>query len=168
MKIAVAHLERADFPVIREWIDTKVFPIFREPIDDGQLEMLLTQSKDGRLTDLGLKAVDEDTGQALGFVHVVLDWKNELGHIQQILIGSPELRRQVVGSVLMQHTLGVLFGDHRLHRVQLFVDEVNPSAIAFYKKMGFQVDGFMRESRKVGDTFEGWYCMSLLEREWDA
>jgi len=166
MQLAIAELERADFPIIRGWIDPKIFPIFHPPITDEQLERLLTRREDGRLTDLGLKAVDVDAGSPVGLVHVVLNWENEYAHIQQILVGSPELQRQGIGSALMRNVLEVLFDQHGFHRVQLFVDEDNVAAFDFYRKHGFQVDGFMRESRKVGDEFEGWYCLSMLDREW--
>lgn len=161
----VTALERRDFPVIREWIDPKLFPIFHAPIGDDQLERLLTRSRDGRLTDLGLKAVD-DAGAALGFVHVVIDRANEMGHIQQILVGEPGLRRRGVGSAMMRQALRICFEEHRLHRMQLFVDEDNEGAVAFYKKQGFHTDGLMREARKVGNSFLGWYCMSMLQSEW--
>lgn len=162
----ITDLERRDFPVIREWIDPKLFPVFRAPIGDDQLERLLTRHQEGRLTHIGLKATD-DGGCAIGFVHVVLDWGNELGHIQQMLV-QPWLRRQGVGAALMQHTLRVCFEEHGLHRMQLFVDEDNGPAVAFYRKQGFQADGLMREARKAGSRFISWYCMSMLQSEWSA
>jgi uncharacterized protein len=163
----ITDLERNDFPVIREWIDPNLFTIFHAPIDDDQLERLLTRQRDGRLTDLGLKLTD-DTGKPLGLVHVVFDWANELGHIQQILVGDPGRRRQGVGSAMMQHTLRLCFEEHRLHRMQLNVWEDNEPAVAFYRKQGFHTDGLMREARKIGDRFIGLYCMSMLRREWVA
>jgi len=165
-RMVITDLERCDFPVIRGWIDPSLFRIFRAPIGDDQLEGLLSKRSDGRLTDLGLKAVD-DTGSAIGFIHVILDWANDLGHIQQILVGEPGLRRQGAGSAMMQHALGVCFDEHRLHRIQLFVDEGNEPALAFYRKQGFHTDGFMRESRKIGDRFVGWYGLSMLQSEWN-
>jgi len=161
----IADLERRDFDFIRPWIDPHLFRIFRKPVGDNQLEKLLTRSKDGKLSDIGLKAVD-DSGEAVGFVHVVLDWANELGHIGQILVGEEGRRRKGIGSALMQHTLRVCFEEQGLHRVQLFVDEGNQGAIAFYRKHGFQVDGFMREAHKIDGKFVGWYCMSMLRTEW--
>lgn len=165
MRITIANLERKDFPIIREWIDPGRFRIFHSPIGDDQLERLLTAYGDGRVRDLGFKAVDE-SGQAVGFIHVVLDWANEIGHIQQILVGEPGRRRQGVGSAMMEHTLRVCFEEYRLHRVQLFVDEDNEAAVAFYRKQGFHTDGLMREAQKIGERFLGWYCMSMLVREW--
>jgi len=52
--------------------------------------------------------------------------------------------------------------------VQLFVDEGNEETVAFYRKQGFYTDGLMREAQKIGERFVGWYCMSMLEGEWDS
>lgn len=161
----IVELECRDFSSIREWIDPGLFRVFHAPVDDDQLERLLTRHRDGRMTDLGLKAVD-DAGRILGFIHVILDWANELGHIQQILVGEPGQRRQGVGSAIMEYTLRVCFEEQRLHRMQLFVDEENEGAVAFYRKQGFHADGLMREAEKIGDRFVSWYCMSMLEGEW--
>lgn len=164
--MTITELDRCDFPTIRDWIDPDLFRAFRAPITDEQLEKLLTRRRDGRLTDLGLKAAD-DTGRVLGLVHVVFEWTNDLGHIQQILV-EPASRRHGVGCELMRHTLGVCFEEHRLHRMQLFVKEDNQPAVAFYRKMGFHADGLMRDAWKIEDRYFSWYCMSMLQPEWNG
>ncbi len=165
--MTIAELQAADFPIIRDWIDPGLFRNFRAPIGDDQLQRLLTRCGDrGIFTDLGLKAMD-DTGSVCGLVHVVFDWANELGHIQQMIV-SPCERRHGIGRALMHHTLAVCFNEHKLHRVQLFVDESNSPAVAFYRSQRFHTDGLMREATKVGSRFISWYCMSLLETEWSS
>lgn len=159
-------LARADFPIIRDWIDPSLFRTFRAPIDDSQLERLLTKGEAGRPTDLGIKAVQASTERVVGIAHVVIDWRNELVHIQQILVGPPELKRRGIGTRLMDHLLSTCFTDLGLHRAQLFVDEDNEPAFRFYRKLGFHTDGLMRDATKVGPTFKSWYCMSILEDEW--
>jgi len=164
--VTITELTRNDFPLVRPWIDPALFRIFRQPVDDGQLERLLTRGPADRPTDLGYKAVDS-AGKPVALAHAVLDWANELAHVQQIVVGDEHLRRQGVGGALMRHVLAACFGHHGLHRVQLFVDEGNDAARAFYGELGFQTDGLMRDAQKIGDRFVGWYCMSLLRGEWD-
>ncbi len=166
MKIALRPLKRSDFPVIRDWIDPKVFRIFKEPIDDTQLKILLTKHDNGKPTDLGISAVDIESGSIVGFLHVVIDWKNELAHIQQILVGIPEMRRQGFGAQMLNATLTKCFDELKLHRVQTFVDEENMPSISFFQNMGFKIDGLMRDAAKVEDRFLSWYCLSLLSSEW--
>lgn len=162
--MTITDLQRSDFPVLREWIDPNLFRVFRAPIGDDQLERLLTRQREGRTTDLGLKAIDGQD-HPVGFLHMVFDWANDLGHIQQILV-PPEARRQGVGRALVRHTLQACFGQHKLHRIQLFVEQDNEPAVAFYRKQGFHTDGLMREAWKVGDRHISWYCLSVLRSEW--
>ncbi len=100
-------------------------------------------------------------------MHVVFDWTGDIGHIQQILV-DPGLRRQGIGQALMRHTLRVCFEEHGVHRMQLFVEEPNTPAVAFYRKQGFHADGLMREAWKVKGRYISWYCMSMLRSEWNA
>jgi RimJ/RimL family protein N-acetyltransferase len=165
MEIRLEPLERTDFPVIRDWIDPRLFRIFEAPIDDAQLERLLPREEQGRPVDLGFKAVQIETGSILGFVHAVIDWKDDLVHIQQIIVSASE-RRGGIGTRLMDHLLAICFTDLGLHRAQLFVDEDNEPAVAFYRKLGFRTDGLMRDAAKVGSTYKSWYCLSILEDEW--
>ena len=168
MRIRVEHLKKVDFPIISDWLEPNLFPIFHSPVDDSQLERLLTKYDGERPTELGWKAVRTDNEEMVGLIHVVFDWKNEMAHIQQIIVGEPEMRRQGIETAMMEAMLEVCFRDHKLHRVQLFVDEDNETAIGFYRKLGFAADGLMREAKKVGDSFRNWYCMSVLVNEWSG
>lgn len=82
MRVTIRPMDRSDFPLIRDWIDTRLFRIFRDPIGDDQMEKLLTREEDGRPVDLGYVAVKKTGQDPVGFVHAVLDWKNELAHVQ--------------------------------------------------------------------------------------
>ena len=75
----------------------------------------------------------------------------------------PEFRGQGVGERLMRQTLEAArtFG---LHRVELTVREDNKNAIALYKKIGFDIEGLMRDAMKVDGVYESTYLMSLLFR----
>jgi len=165
MEIRIRRMERSDFPVIREWIDTSIFRIFRNPIGDDQMEKLLFREENGRPVELGYVAVRESKRDPVGFIHAVLDWKNELVHIQQVVSDGGH-RRKGVGTALMHHVMKIGFEDHRLHRVQLFVDDDNVPALELYRKLGFVSDGLMREATKREDGFVSWHCMSMLASEW--
>jgi ribosomal protein S18 acetylase RimI-like enzyme len=158
-------MERSDFPLIRDWIDTRLFRIFRDPIGDDQMEALLCREEGGNPVDLGYVAVEMTAQEPVGFIHAVLDWRNELAHIQQV-VSDPGHRREGVGAALMHHVMKICFDHHGLHRVQLFVDEDNEPALEFYRKLGFTSDGLMREATKRENGFVSWHCMSMLTTEW--
>ena len=165
MNILLKELETTDFPVVKNWIDPKIFRIFRSPIDDAQLTRLLTKYQDGIQTDVGKKAIDRGTGNLVGFIHAVLNLENEYAHIQQIVV-HPKMRHQGYGASILRSFLDICFQDYDLHRVQLCTDESNEAAILCYKKVGFQVDGLLRDMTKEKGGFLGEYIFSILDYEW--
>jgi len=164
--VRLETLERSDFPVVRPWIDPRVFRIFREPVDDAQLERLLTRHEDGRPVSLGYRIVRVPDSRLVGVAHVVIDWRNHLAHVQQIVVGDPALRNLGIGTAGLLLILGVCFDEIGLHRVQIFVDDDNPGAIACYRKAGFSDEGLMRDATKTDDGYVSWHSMSILEDEW--
>ncbi|MBN1459124.1 MAG: GNAT family N-acetyltransferase [Armatimonadetes bacterium] len=164
--IRLEPLEAGDFPLIRPWIDPRVFRAFREPVDDGQLERLLTRWENDRPTSLGYRIVIAADSRTVGLVHAVIDWRNDLAHVQQIVVGDPALRNSGIGTASLLQLLAVCFGEIGLHRVQIFVDDDNAGAIACYKKAGFAPEGLMRDATKTPDGYVSWYSMSILEGEW--
>lgn len=73
----------------------------------------------------------------------------------------PEFRGCGLGGRLMRQTLDAAraFG---LHRVELTVRQDNRSAIALYRKIGFETEGLMRDAIKVDDACENVVLMALL------
>ena len=73
----------------------------------------------------------------------------------------PEFRGQGLGGRLIRQTLDAArtFG---LHRVELTVRQDNRSAIALYRKIGFEIEGLMRDAIKVDDVCENVVLMALL------
>jgi len=167
MNIRLEQLERKDFAIIKDWIDLEIFHIFTASIDDDQLARLLTKEHDGILTEIGLRAVENDTENIIGLVHSIVDRENDLVHLQHIVV-DPEKRGRGNGSSILELFLELCFKTHRLHRVQLFTEENNKAAIACYKKVGFHIDGMLRDRIKIENGFLGTYIFSMLDNEWFA
>jgi len=166
IEIRLEELESKDFAHIRLWIDPCIFRIFRAPVDDDQLSRLLTKHADGKPISLGYRIVRTSDAAVIGLIHATIDWRNNLAHIGQIVVGDPALRGLGIGTDGLKRLLRVCFDDLGLHRAQIFVDEDNATAIACYQKAGFQVEGSMREASKVGDKYISWHSMSILADEW--
>ena len=73
----------------------------------------------------------------------------------------PAFRGQGLGKRLILRTLEAAraFG---LRRVELTVRENNASAIALYKKVGFEIEGLQRRAVHVDDADENVVCMAVL------
>ena len=78
------------------------------------------------------------------------------------------MRNRGIGTEGLLRLLGICFDEIGLHRVQLFVDEGNDSAIASYRKAGFSDEGLMREATRTERGYVSWHSMSILEQEWRA
>jgi RimJ/RimL family protein N-acetyltransferase len=166
IEIRLEELEYKDFSRIRAWIDPRIFRFFRAPVDDHQLNRLLTKQADGKPVSLGCRIVRSSDAEIIGLIHAAIDWRNNLAHIGQIVVGDPALRGLGIGTAALIAFLRICFDDLSLHRAQIFVDEENTAAITCYQKAGFKVEGLMREASKVGDTYISWHSMSILEEEW--
>ena len=62
--------------------------------------------------------------------------------------------------------MDICFAEHRLHRAQLVTDEDNPAAISCYEKVGFHLDGCLRELIKTESGYKDEYIYSVLREEW--
>ncbi|MBU1319900.1 MAG: GNAT family N-acetyltransferase [candidate division Zixibacteria bacterium] len=164
MQIQLEPLTRDNFPIIRDWIDPHVFHIFRAPVDDTQLEKLLSKESGGVLAEIGMRAVDPETHNIVGLLHSVLDWQNDCAHIQQIVV-DPVRRGKGYGSAILADFLQLCFDGHKLHRVQIFTEENNKAAMACYEKVGFQIDGLLRDRVKTEVGYLGTYVFSILSSE---
>ena len=164
--IRLEELGRSDFDIIRDWIDPRVFRKFHEPIDDEQLGLLLSRHEEGRPVSLGYRIAREQDGSPVGLLHSVVDWNNHLMHIGQMIVGDAASRGQGIGQAALRLLLPICFDELGLHRAQLFVDEDNARAIACYRKVGFQIEGLMREAARTDAGYVSWHSMSLLEDEW--
>ncbi len=166
IEIRLEEHKPEDFPRIRPWLDPRIFRVFRAPVDDDQLGRLLTVHADGKPISLGYGIVRVSDAEIIGLIHATIDWGNNLAHIGQIVVGDAVLRGSGIGTDGMTRFLRVCFDDLGLHRAQVFVDEDNAAAIACYRRVGFRVEGLMREATKVGSTYISWHSMSILEDEW--
>ncbi len=101
-------------------------------------------------------------GKVVGWCDVVPKSRPVHAHVGVLGMALlPEFRGQGVGERLMRQTLEAAraFG---LHRVELTVREDNKNATALYEKIGFEIEGLMRNAMKVDGVYENTYLMALL------
>lgn len=75
----------------------------------------------------------------------------------------PAYRGKGIGRKLMQRTIGAAFA-LGITRIELTVREHNTNAIALYKSLGFEVEGFHRNAVRIERQYENLYSMALLSR----
>ena len=85
--------------------------------------------------------------------------------LSRVLI-MPRNRNHGMASNMIEEVLSFGFKTLNLNRIGLGVFDFNKPAIHCYKKAGFALEGTLRESAKVGDSYWNCQLMSILRNEW--
>lgn len=94
------------------------------------------------------------------------DWKNR--HVEVGISLDRSVWGQGYGTDAMNVLVRVLFTEMNLHKVKLGVISHNPRAQRSYEKVGFKVDGRLRQEIYRGGTYHDLIQMSLLRSDWLA
>ncbi|MFC1525397.1 GNAT family N-acetyltransferase [Candidatus Latescibacterota bacterium] len=172
----MTHLEpfaKSDISRLTSWVIDADFllqwagPSFTFPLDKAQLKRHLAAAGGKEPGLLPYRAVEEKTGQVVGHVELAnINRRHGSAVLCRVLIGPPEARGRGLGREMVRQALQVAFDELGLHRVSLNVYTYNAAAIACYQSLGFQTEGTLRESTRVGDQYWSGHVMSLLEHEW--
>jgi RimJ/RimL family protein N-acetyltransferase len=151
---------------LAQWTGTA----FDYPLDRAQLVRHLTEARQETPVNFVFKALDPDTGRAIGHGELArIDAKNLSAALARILVGPSELRGRGIGEGIVRALLEIAFDHLSLHRVALNVFDFNQAAIRCYQKVGFKQEGVQREACKFGDEYWNVCIMGILEyeyREW--
>lgn len=70
------------------------------------------------------------------------------------------------GTEAMRLAIHYGFKTLNLHRIELTVFDFNPRAIHVYEKLGFKLEGTMRDTLHWEGKYHSEHIMSILEKEW--
>ena len=112
---------------------------------------------------------DPQSQRLIGYFEIgSIDVANHFGRLERFLIGPQTARGRGLGQAAVRVIEDQFFEDARFHRFELVVATDNLPAIACYQRAGFQVEGFLRESRSFGDEWRSVLIMGMLRSEWEA
>ncbi|AFU14042.1 Acetyltransferase, GNAT [Bacillus thuringiensis MC28] len=158
--IEVMAMWQEDSEYLRN-VDTDVaFPqSLQEIASDGLLKGRRSNS-----VSFMLRTLQDD--RLIGFVAIHgMEWNNRTG-LLAIGIGDANDRGKGYGREAIHLILKYAFYELNLHRIGLDVISYNKPAIALYKKIGFQMEGCMREAvQRDGKCFDR-IIMGILRDEW--
>ena len=86
----------------------------------------------------------------------------------QIRIGRTDARGAGIGTEACTLLLHHAFNDLNLHRVSLHVFDTNERAIRLYARIGFRVEGTLRESAFIDGRWINTVIMAVLREEYQA
>ncbi len=172
--VELQYFEQSDFGQLISWIRSPEFllqwggPGFSYPLDEQQLEHYLSEANTPDSKTLVFRVVDTDNGNVVGHISLgQIDRKNQSARIGKVLVGDPSIRGKVIGQCMMKAVLEIAFGNLKLHRVSLGVFDFNKPAIATYERVGFTLEGTLRDARRIGDEYWNICEMSILAHEWE-
>jgi RimJ/RimL family protein N-acetyltransferase len=155
------------------WIDSPeslmqwAGPVFKYPLTSQQLIQHFRSMDANPPESIGLAAIAGESLDLLGYVELSkIDMSNRMARVSRVIVGDPRRRGKGLGRTIVQGALTHAFEILRLHRVELSVFDFNQAAICCYLKLGFRIEGFARECRKVGGDYWSIYNMGILENEW--
>ena len=162
-----------DIGRLLDWIPSREFLLqwagigFRHPLDRRQLIDHIARAESEPQTELIFKALLQPEGEVIGHGELgSIDRENRSARLKRILVGPQEARRRGYGQKIVAELLGLAFGRLCLHRVELYVLDVNEAAIACYLNMGFHREGLIRDAYNIEGRFISYFIMSMLEDEW--
>lgn len=165
--ILLEKFDRSDFDRLISWIDSEESmiqfsgPIFNYPISHEQLDKYL--KADSRLV---YKAINTGSGEIIGHAELNnIDNKNKCARICRILIGDKQNRNKGFGKAIIKELIRIGFHDLQLHRLDLGVFEFNQQAIKCYKDCGFEIEGLLKDTTKMGDEYWSIYNMSIINKD---
>ncbi|MGG0151702.1 GNAT family N-acetyltransferase [Bacillus mycoides] len=168
--IKLSAIREADAEVMAMWqedseylrnVDTDLaFPQSLHEISNDEL----LKGRRSNSVSFMLRTVQDD--RLIGFVAIHgIEWNNRTG-LLAIGVGDGNDRGKGYGNEAIHLILKYAFYEMNLHRIGLDVISYNKAAIALYKKMGFQMEGCMREAVQRDGRYLDRIIMGILRDEW--
>lgn len=95
-----------------------------------------------------------------------IDTDNRSSSIR-IAIYDPKYFGKGYGTEAMRLAVDFGFKQANLHRIELGVYDFNPRAIHVYEKVGFTLEGTLRDTLFWEGEYHNEFIMSILEHEWE-
>lgn len=142
-------------------------PFFTFPLDRPQLQDYLASAAQLPPIRKIYRAVLSETGEVVGHIELNnMDFRNMAATVSKVLVGDPSRRGAGIGAQMVKSLLEIAFDQMHFHRMDLHVFDFNTPAVRCYEKMGFIIEGHLRDYRKVGNNYWSSYAMSILDSDW--
>lgn len=171
--IRLRALERNDLPCLKEWLNDA-------EVTDGLATFLpLSMADEEQWFDrmfhleqeekpLAIDLKEDGAWRLIGDVGFFnLEWTNRSAEFG-ILIGDKSVWNKGYGTESVRLLLKHGFETLNLHRIYLRVYATNPRARRSYEKVGFVLEGTLREAVYRHGRYSDIHIMSVLRSEWNT
>jgi len=172
--VRLEYFTKDDYDQLIEWIHDEYIltnwagSLFRFPLNASKLDWYLENANDLATSDVLIyKAIDTHTNMTIGHISLgSINRGDRSARITRVLVGDTCERGRGVCQGMIKAILPIGFKDLNLHRISLGVYSFNKSAIRCYEKVGFTIEGTMRDVKQFKDEYWSLVEMSMLENEW--
>jgi diamine N-acetyltransferase len=174
-RIRLRPVEKDDLPRFVKWLaDPELRSYLAHYMPMGQLQEERWFDRNLTAGDLQAWAIDaQPADMAVGpWVHIgscgfhEIEWRNRAGEVG-IMIGAHDYWGRGYGTDALQTLVAWGFYTLNLNRVQLRVYADNPRAIRCYEKVGFRLEGRLRQDNFYNGGYRDTLVMGLLREDWD-
>ncbi len=174
-RIRLRPVEKDDLPRFVKWlVDPELRSYLSAYMPIGQVQEERWFDRNLNAGDLQTWSIDaQPVDMAAGpWVHIgscgfhSIDWRNRSGEVG-ILIGARDYWGKGYGTDTMQTLVAWGFYTLNLNRVHLLVFEDNPRAIRCCEKVGFQIEGRLREANYYSGAYRDALIMAVLREDWE-
>jgi RimJ/RimL family protein N-acetyltransferase len=170
-RVGLRPIGEDDLPLLRRWFDDKETmrhwgvgaPMVRP---NAFVEDL--HGRFARFDHAGYFMIEPLDGTPIGRIEFErLSTRTRSAEVM-VLIGDPSARGKGLGTDAMVALLRYLFHERNLHRVMLTVLAWNERAVRSYEKVGFGVEGRLRDDVYLQGRYHDQLVMGILRPEFDA
>ncbi len=168
-RVYLRPLELSDAPTITPWFnDAEVtrFLLRHRPMSVGAEEEFLRRVA-ANDTDVTVGIVVRETDQLIGTTGLHPECRNRSARFG-IVLGDKASWDQGYGTEATRLTVRYGFDTLNLNRIWLHVYEYNPRGQRVYEKVGFRVEGRLRQENYYDGRYWDVFAMGLLRTEWEA
>ena len=173
--IRLRSIDRDDLPRFVRWFadpEVRTHLAQYRPLSLEQEERWFEQNLSAEDTQAwAIDALPEGT-ESKGWEHIggcgyhAIDWRNRSGEIG-ILIGVKEYWNLGYGTDVVRTLVAWGFSTLNLNRVFLRVYADNPRGIRCYEKVGFQLEGRLRQDNFHDGAYRDTLVMAVLRTDWE-
>ncbi len=171
--IRLRAIDRSDIPLFLKWFNdpevtrglSTIFPM-SEASEDKWFENMLKRPVETQ--PLGIEIQIDGEWKLIGNLGF-FDF-DKFAHSAEIgiVIGEKQYWGQGYGTKALELALQHGFGSMNLNRITLMVYALNERAIRVYNKVGFVLEGTMRDAVYREGKYYDVHIMSVLRKEWNA
>jgi RimJ/RimL family protein N-acetyltransferase len=170
--ISLWPFEEKDFPLLSSEIENPRFmlqwagPKYTFPLTWDQIGIRNQETGDGKKSVYVFRAVNPESDQTIGFIELAIrDFVSRVANVESVLVFR-KYRGQGYGKQLMSAIVQFGFQQLQMNELTLCVFDFNLSAIACYRKIGFERYEVGAAARSFDNEKWSLVRMKLSKEQW--